>query len=371
MHRYRDGSFEISDSADQVPRIDISTTTHSSFIKEYELPGLPCVITGIVDSWNAKDWTFDSLLQRHYNEKLKVGETNDGDVVYMSLLEYAWYLDHDAIKDDSPLYVFDSLFGDRKKGNTADTIKKRKGSEEEDRFVKKYRANSPQNDTHTWTPKLNQSSDPLNLLTLDFSPPIYFANDLFAYAGEHSRPPYRWFVMGPARAGTFIHVDPLGTSAWNALIQGRKRYVLKSLKNRWVLFPPGTPKSLIDPCNLFDREAATWFDQVYPRLKKQSLQFVDLVQKAGETVFVPGGWAHVVMNLDFSIAMTQNFCSPTGLEQCYLKARSDRPRFSVKWRQRLPQKYRDRLSGLDSVPLLPRGSSSSSSSSSTDTEDTS
>ena len=69
-----------------------------------------------------------------------------------------------------------------------------------------------------------------------------------------------WFVMGPAGSGSCLHVNPLATSAWNALLVAHKR---------WVLFPPGTPcHHGLPKLPGLEQEAVSWFTHMYPRTQR-------------------------------------------------------------------------------------------------------
>ena len=363
---------------DDVPRISAKNVTIREFEERFITPRKPCIITDAMTHWPANHkWTYDRFLARFADHKFKVGSDDDGYAVRLKFSDIHYYvtgkslnggdgggMGHSitatavgsipttpttptpkgpnesgskltAFHDDSPLYIFDGSFGDK------------------------------------------DGSKPL----LDeYDVPSYFREDLYGIAGEKRRPPYRWVVIGPPRSGSSVHVDPLATSAWNALISGRKR---------WCLFPPtessGLIKSDLKPKRIgLDGESVTWFQKMYPRTKSYEWRSqnkpapMDVVQNAGEIMYVPDGWWHAVLNLDHTVAVTQNVVNANRFDKVWRMTKRGRPKMSKQWLEKLrvkrPDLYRVALAqprrGEESADEVTSSSSSSSSSEeSSDSED--
>ncbi|XP_058087003.1 arginine-specific demethylase JMJ22 isoform X2 [Magnolia sinica] len=224
------------------------------FVLGFEELNKPVLLEGCLEKWAAVEkWDWDYLVRVCGDTSFSVGP------VEMKLGEYFQYAD--LVKEERPLYLFDPKFAEK-------------------------------------VPQLGA----------DYEVPPYFREDLFAVLGVE-RPDYRWAIIGPTGSGSSFHVDPNSTSAWNAVIRGSKK---------WVLFPPDVVPPGVHPSPDGAEVACPvsiieWFMNFYGATKKWKRRPVECVCRAGEVVFVPNGWWHLVINLEDSIAITQNYVSRRNL----------------------------------------------------------
>ena len=289
---------------DNLTRIHCKDVTPEQFFKRFEVTAQPVVIDGFLEGTAAKDWSAKSLLARFGERAFKCGEDDEGYPERVKLKHFMEYCETEGQTDDSPLYVFDSKFATQTGAKKTDSDSDSSSSDSEQE----------------------------RSLLADYELPSYFRDDLFKLVGSKRRPPWRWFMIGPRNSGTGIHTDPLGTSAWNMLAQGHKR---------WCVFPPDCPRHLLKPDEYkgVDREAISWFQEVLPKLIKDHPELaarrIDFVQRPGETVFVPGDWWHVVTNLETTVAVTQNLLMPAMLPEVWPKLAANFESFAGHFARRL------------------------------------
>lgn len=246
-----DSSWLETENIDRVSGLSVE-----EFCELYENANRPVIITDAIADWPALHlWGREYLNQAFGENTVIVGDAP------MRFSSYCKYMD--AQSDELPLYLFSKNFCEA----------------------------APQ-------------------LSNDFRVPDYFAEDLFSALPSDSRPDYRWLICGPYKSGSTFHQDPNATSAWNAVVKGSKR---------WIMYPPHvTPPGVrvsedgadvACPVSLME-----WFLSFYDYKDATGVVPLECTLKAGEVLFVPRRWWHMAINLEETIAVTQNYVSAANLK---------------------------------------------------------
>ncbi|WPK27684.1 hypothetical protein PUMCH_005081 [Australozyma saopauloensis] len=227
----------------RIPRLPEAYLTESIFSSQWS--SKPFILTN-PDKQRWPRWDMQSLLSRFGGVKFRQ------EAVQWPLSLFSQYLQNN--KDESPLYLFDC------------------------------------------------NSEAMKTLRKEYTAANIFKRDLFTLF-EDCRPDHAWLIIGSQRSGSTFHKDPNNTSAWNTALSGRKL---------WVMFPP----DVIPPGVSTDEEEsevtspvglAEW---VLSGFYNDSVKLQDSqigITFPGECMYVPSGWWHAVINLDDSVALTQNF----------------------------------------------------------------
>jgi histone arginine demethylase JMJD6 len=108
-----------------------------------------------------------------------------------------------------------------------------------------------------------------------------------------------WMFIGTANTYSGLHLDIFNTSAWNAVITGKKY---------WMFYPPEQAKFLyngqVNPFNP-DLEKFPEFKNARPLVCEQG---------PGEVVFTPSKWWHAVFNVEAGISLTENYINETNYD---------------------------------------------------------
>lgn len=302
-----------------------SEITPEVFREDFERSRIPVIIRGALKAWPSISegrWSVEALLRRFKHTLFKVGEDDKGRKLKLKLKTFLDYMECQT--DDSPLYLFES------------------GMDGATRSLRD-----------------------------DYWIPEFFPDDYLNLVGRESKPPHKWFCIGPKRSGTTVHRDPMGTSAWNALTYGAKR---------WVLFEPREDRALVKGKKHRrkgeDDEGIHYFDYLLPRLRTDNpdLKVYECVQEAGDIIFVPGQWWHGVLNLTDTIAVTHNYCGRENFDDVCKRTSRQRKLFYSRWLHNMkkfcPLLYK-RAVELKERPALGKYVDCESSCSSSDSSDSS
>ncbi|ERL89143.1 2-oxoglutarate and iron-dependent oxygenase JMJD4 homolog [Dendroctonus ponderosae] len=234
-----------------VPVLQQENLSYQDFFEQFMVKNLPCIIKNVARDWQATNkWVNEDQPQwQHLNTKY--GHTKV--IIYNCSQKY---------------------FNSQKcRESTLDEYLALIRNPTEDIYYLK-----------DWHLKLQCKTDNF------YQVPVYFASDwLNEYFTECTDDDYRFVYMGQKSSWTPLHADVFNSFSWSVNVCGQKR---------WIFFPPGEELLLRDSLNNIPYDI-----KEIPKSRK----CFEVIQNAGDAIFVPSGWYHQVWNLKDTISINHNW----------------------------------------------------------------
>ena len=277
-------SIEELQAVDNLKRISCNIS-RADFYEQYEKPRIPVMLLGCTDDWPAKEKWKDipTLLERF---------DNDTHWDSISQREMKWGEFKEFYKEAHEKKLGIRIFQKLNPGFPADILKQ------------------------------------------DYKIPLPFRGSDFyeklPHFAKHHFPkdfgPLHYWIVGSYATGTGPHADPLTTDAWSTLVSGHKWWIIYP-KVKHVLSEVETQCHRACSTSMTDfhvtgkRDEVSWYASVAKHANKfhygndQHAYFV--LQNPGETIFLPFGMIHSVMNMDETIAITEKVASEANFEEVW------------------------------------------------------
>lgn len=268
---------------DTLPRISCNISA-KEFHEKYEHERRPVMLEGCDKDWPAREnWVnVEKLYHRFDNSSKWRAQIHTGDTLEDDVL---WSTFVDTTQTNEQYYIFDQL--DHPAGKLV-----------ENDYI---------------TPKPFKESD------------VYRHFDKF----PEDYGTLRWFCVGKKGTGTMPHMDPVMTDAWNSLVSGHKW---------WIIYPSeleaSEPVECQSDCSIDSPQPYDWYANVGVNAARTMYQNEQkpyhVLQRPGETIYVPYGRVHSVFNVDDTIAVTANFGSISNLPNVWHTILEENPKFWTK-----------------------------------------
>ncbi|VAH33731.1 unnamed protein product [Triticum turgidum subsp. durum] len=325
------------------------------FRSQYDGKG-PVLLGKLAESWPARTkWSMQQLVHDYGEVTFRISQRSPKKII-MKLKDYVSYME--LQHDEDPLYIFDDKFGESAPALLEDYRVPHLFQEDlfdvldyEQRPAFRWFIIGPERSGASWhvdpgltsawntllcgrksisgllDPYGHCSASILVQLVGDwvlFCVLLILKSDVKKQSCRNNQPTGR-VELTIDKFSQDAHSYVLGVRENHVIYVEQRRKITKGNREIWALYPPGrVPGGVTVHVSAEDGDvdietptSLQWWLDIYPHLAEHEKP-LECTQLPGETIFVPSGWWHCVLNLETTVAVTQNFVNQSNFEHVCL-----------------------------------------------------